>query len=71
MELKKLLTGIENLKSKGDLEIDIKKVECNSKNIKPNSLFIAIKGYAQRFPQLRSLPKKSRMMYSGLRPLSG
>ena len=44
MELKKLLTGIENLKSKGDLEIDIKKVECNSKNIKPNSLFIAIKG---------------------------
>ncbi len=45
MELKKLLTGIENLKSKGDLEIDIKKVECNSKNIKPNSLFIAIKGY--------------------------
>ena len=45
MELKKLLTGIENLKSKGDLEIDIKKVECNSKKVKPNSLFIAIKGY--------------------------
>lgn len=45
MELKKLLTGIENFKSKGDMEIDIKKVECNSKKIVPNSLFIAIKGY--------------------------
>ena len=29
MELKKLLTGIENYKTKGDLEINIKKVECN------------------------------------------
>ena len=45
MELKKLLTGIENFKSKGDLDIDIKKVECNSKKIKPDSLFIAIKGF--------------------------
>lgn len=45
MELKKLLTGIENLKSRGDLEIDIKKIECNSKKVIPNSLFIAIKGY--------------------------
>ena len=45
MELKKLLVGIKNLKSKGDLEIDIKKVESNSKNIIPNSLFVAIKGY--------------------------
>ena len=45
MELKKLLIGIENFKSKGDMDIDIKKVECNSKKIVPNSLFIAIKGY--------------------------
>ena len=45
MELKKIISGIENLKSKGDLEIDIKKIECNSKNVTPNSLFIAIKGY--------------------------
>ena len=45
MELKKLLTGIENFKAKGDLEIDIKKVECNSKKIVPNSLFVAIRGY--------------------------
>lgn len=45
MELKKLLTGVENYKSKGDMEIDIKKVECNSKKVVPNSLFIAIRGY--------------------------
>lgn len=45
MELKKLLTGIENYKSKGDMELDIKKVACNSKKATPNSLFIAIKGY--------------------------
>lgn len=31
MELKKLLNGIENFKCKGDLELDIKFVECNSK----------------------------------------
>ena len=45
MELKKLLVGLENYRSKGSLEIDIKKVECNSKKIIPNSLFVAIKGY--------------------------
>lgn len=45
MELKKLLTGIENYKSKGDMELEINKVECNSKKVTPNSLFIAIKGY--------------------------
>ena len=45
MELKKLLIGIERFKVKGDDEIDIKKIECNSKKVVPNSLFIAIKGY--------------------------
>ena len=45
MELKKLLTGIENFKTKGDLEIDIKKVACNSKKVVPNSLFVAVRGY--------------------------
>jgi len=45
MELKKLLSGLENYKSKGSLEIDIKKVECNSKKVTSNSLFVAIKGY--------------------------
>ena len=45
MELKKLLTGIENFKSKGDMEIDIKKVESNSKKVGPDTLFVAVKGY--------------------------
>lgn len=45
MELKKLLTGIENFKTKGDVEIDIKKVESNSKKVVPDTLFVAVKGY--------------------------
>ena len=45
MELSKLLKGLENYKIKGDLELNIDRVECNSKKVKPNSLFIAIKGY--------------------------
>ena len=45
MELKKLLVGLNNLKAKGDLEVDIKGVERDSKKIKPGYLFVAIKGY--------------------------
>ena len=45
MELKELLLGIENFKSKGDMQLDIKKVASNSKKVVPNSLFVAIKGY--------------------------
>ena len=40
-----LCGGWNHYKSKGDLSIDIKKVECNSKKVVANSLFIAIKGY--------------------------
>jgi len=45
MELKKVLNGIDNFKSKGDLDIDVISVEDNSKNIKPGSLFVAVKGF--------------------------
>lgn len=45
MKLKKLLVGIENFKAKGDMDLEIKKIECNSKKVVPNSLFVAIKGY--------------------------
>ncbi len=45
MELKKLLRGLENYKIKGNEELDIKKIESNSKKIIENSMFIAIKGY--------------------------
>ena len=45
MELKKVLNGIENYKSNGDIEIDVLSVEDNSKNVKPGSLFVAVKGF--------------------------
>lgn len=45
MKLKELLTGIENFKMKGDPELEIKSIENNSKNVKPGSLFVAIKGF--------------------------
>lgn len=45
MQLNKILNGIENYKSKGDIEIDILSVEDNSKNVKPGGLFVAIQGY--------------------------
>jgi len=45
MRLKEMLIGLEGLKVKGDLEIDIKEIESNSKKVKKNYLFIAIKGF--------------------------
>lgn len=46
MELKRLLVGLEGLKVKGDLEKDIKGLDKNSKEIKEEYLFIAIKGFS-------------------------
>ena len=46
MELKKILSGLENLKAKGDLYIDITNIESNSKKIEKGGLFVAIKGFA-------------------------
>ncbi len=45
MELKKLLQGIEGIKVKGSLEIDIKDITNDSRKVKNGSLFIAIKGF--------------------------
>lgn len=45
MELKNILSGLEGLKVKGDLTIDISNVESDSRNIKKNGLFVAIKGF--------------------------
>ena len=45
MELKELLLGLENFKLKGNDGLEISSVESNSKNVKPGSLFIAIKGF--------------------------
>ena len=45
MELKKILIGLEGLKAKGSLDVDIKGIESNSQNIKKEYMFIAIKGF--------------------------
>ena len=46
MKLNKLLLGLDNLKAKGNLDIEIEGIESNSKNIKEGFLFIAIKGFS-------------------------
>ncbi len=46
MELKRLLIGLNKLKAKGNLEVDIKGIERNSREIKQGYLFVAIKGYS-------------------------
>ena len=46
MELKKILVGIDGLKAKGNLDIDVTGIDSNSKNIKPGYMFIAIKGFS-------------------------
>ena len=46
MKLKELLVGLEGLKVKGNLDIEIAGIEKNSKEIKSGFLFIAIKGFS-------------------------
>ncbi|MCI8411136.1 MAG: UDP-N-acetylmuramoyl-L-alanyl-D-glutamate--2,6-diaminopimelate ligase [Clostridia bacterium] len=46
MNLKKMLVGLEGLKVKGDLELEIKGVEKNSKEVKEGYVFVAIKGFS-------------------------
>ena len=45
MELKSILNGIEGLKSFGNLDLDINMIECDSRKIKENGMFVAIKGF--------------------------
>ena len=46
MELKRILLGIEGIKAKGNLDIEIEGIEQNSREIKEGYLFVAIKGFA-------------------------
>ena len=46
MKLKNMLVGLEGLKVKGDLDIEITGLDRNSKNIKEGYLFVAIKGFS-------------------------
>lgn len=45
MELKTIISGIEGLKAKGNLNIDIQSIETDSRKVKNNSMFIAIVGF--------------------------
>lgn len=45
MNLKNILIGIEGLKAKGNLDIDIKKITNDSRNVSQGDMFIAIKGF--------------------------
>ena len=45
MELKAILIGIEGLKVRGSLDIKIENVENDSRKIKENGMFVAIKGF--------------------------
>ena len=46
MKLKEILLGLEGLKVKGTLDLEIKGIENNSNNVKEGFLFIAIKGFS-------------------------
>lgn len=46
MNLKSILQGIENIKGKGEFDIEIKSIENDSRKVKKNSLFFAIKGFS-------------------------
>ena len=46
MELKKILVGIEGLKAKGNLDIDIRNIQNDSKKVGLGDMFVAIKGFA-------------------------
>ena len=45
MKLRNILVGIEGLKAKGSLDLEISSVECDYRKVKQGSLFVAIKGF--------------------------
>ena len=45
MNLKNILDGIEGLKAKGELDLEIEGIDSNSKKIEKGFLFVAIKGF--------------------------
>ena len=46
MELKKILVGLEGIKAKGNVDLEINGIEKNSKEVKEGYMFIAIKGFS-------------------------
>ena len=46
MELKKILVGLEGIKAKGNVDLEIEGIEKNSKEVKEGYMFVAIKGFS-------------------------
>ncbi|MGN1330676.1 MAG: Mur ligase domain-containing protein [Clostridia bacterium] len=47
MKLSDILNGISDLKAKGNVNIDISSIACDSRKVMPESLFVAVTGYDQ------------------------
>lgn len=45
MNLKEILVGIDGIKARGNLDLDITNVDSDSRNINENGMFVAIQGY--------------------------
>ena len=45
MELRTILNGIDGVKAKADLNVNIEMIESDSRKIKQNAMFVAIKGF--------------------------
>ena len=45
MKLSDILNGINDLKAKGNIDIEIEKIESDSRKVTPNTLFVAVTGY--------------------------
>ena len=45
MELKRILIGIEGLKAKGNIDTDVSNITSDSREVKENDMFVAIKGF--------------------------
>ena len=45
MELKSILSGLEGLKVRGNLDVNVKEIKNNSKAVEENDMFVAIKGF--------------------------
>ena len=45
MELRAVISGIDGLKARGNLDLDIKSVESDSRKVTKDGLFVAIVGF--------------------------
>jgi len=45
VKLSEILNGISDLKAKGRVDIEVEDIACDSRKVKPESLFVAISGY--------------------------